>query len=357
MTDGGTFVGEQGEKFAGVERIAVLRGGGLGDVMFAMPAITALAAAYPEASITLLSTPAAVALLRDRPGPVTEVVELPNAEGVRPGPEDPEQTAEFLARMRQRRFDLAVQVHGGGRYSNPFLLELGARHTVGTRTPDAAALERNLPYVYYQQEMLRALEVVGLAGAEARDLEPRLTVTDAERAAAREHRTGQPLLTIHPGATDPRRRWPAERFAEVARRAAAAGWQVLVVGDAGDVGAAEQIAAGGGVSLAGQLSLSELLGVLAESDVMLGNDSGPRHLALAVGARTVGLYWLGNLINAGPMGRGRHRVQLSWVTCCPVCGADVTQVGWTAERCEHDPSFLTGIGVDEVWADVRALGA
>ena len=46
--------------------------------------------------------------------------------------------------MRARRFDLAVQVHGGGRYSNPFLLRLGARHTVGTRTPDAAELERTL---------------------------------------------------------------------------------------------------------------------------------------------------------------------------------------------------------------------
>lgn len=353
MTEGETFVGAAGEKFPDVARIAVLRGGGLGDVMFAMPAVTALAAAYPDAEITLLSTPAARALLADRPGPVDEVLELPFAEGVRPGPEDPAAVTEFIDRQRGRGFDLAVQVHGGGRYSNPFLLELGARHTVGTQTPDAVALERNLPYVYYQNEMLRALEVVGLAGAPVVDLEPRLAVTEADRAAARAHRTGQPLLTIHPGATDPRRHWPTERFAEVATRATAAGWQVIVVGDESD---AERAAEIGGTSLAGKLSLPELLGVLAESDVMLGNDSGPRHLALAVGTATVGLFWLGNLINAGPMGRGRHRTHMSWVTHCPVCGADVTKVGWTAERCEHDPSFLTGIGVDEVWADVVALG-
>ncbi|AMJ45269.1 glycosyltransferase family 9 protein [Corynebacterium stationis] len=356
MTNCGTFVGEQGDKFTGVERIAVLRGGGLGDVMFSMPAITALADAYPDASITLLCTPAAVSLLQDRPGPVSEVVELPISQGVRPGRENPWQIAEFLKRMKERHFDLAVQLHGGGRYSNPFLLELGARHTVGTCTPDAVPLERNLPYVYYQHEMLRALEVVGLAGAEVRDLEPRIVARRTEREVARQYRTGQRLLTIHPGATDPRRRWPVERFAEIARRAVAADWQVLVVGDAADMEAAERIARdAGGRSLAGSLTLSELVGVLAESDVVLGNDSGPRHLALAVGTRTVGLYWVGNLINAGPLGRGKHRVQLSWVTNCPVCGVDVTQVGWTAERCDHDPSFLTGIGVDDVWADVQAL--
>ncbi|HEY8590845.1 MAG TPA: glycosyltransferase family 9 protein, partial [Naasia sp.] len=38
---------------------------------------------------------------------------------------------------------------------------------------------------------------------------------------------------------------------------------------------------------------------------------------------------------------------------CPVCGADVTSVGWTAERCEHDPSFVASIGVDDVWGDVE----
>ena len=179
------------------------------------------------------------------------------------------------------------------------------------------------------------------------------------------------LLTIHPGATDPRRRWPAESFGEVAASAAADGRQVLIVGDDGDVDTAGEIidvaqrrlreqgteTASTVTSVAGKLSLPELLGVLALSDVMLGNDSGPRHLAMAVGTRTVGLFWLGNLINAGPLGRGRHRTHMSWVTHCPECGADVTQVGWTAERCEHDPSFLAGIEPAAVCADIRALMA
>lgn len=358
-----TFVGNAGERFEHVRRIAVLRGGGLGDLMFAVPAMTALAAAYPDAKITLLGTPAHRALLEGRPGPVSEVAVLPYASGVRPGPEDPAETAAFRARMREVRFDLAVQVHGGGRYSNPFLLELGARHTVGTRTEDATPLERNLPYQYYQHEMLRALEVVGLAGAPVQTLEATLAVTEQERAAAAPLRdpgaTG--LLALHPGATDPRRCWPVERFSRLASLAAADGWQVVVIGDGADHETARAVVDGAGndrvTSLAGTQSLSELVGLLALSDVVVGNDSGPRHLAMAVGTPTVGLYWVGNSLNAGPLGRGRHRVHLSWVTHCPVCGVDVTQVGWTAERCEHDPSYLDSIDPAAVYADVQALAA
>lgn len=372
----GTGVGPLMERFHDVERIAVLRGGGLGDLLFAYPALSALAAAYPEAAITLLGVPLHAELLRDRPGPVTGVEVLPYAPGVRPGPANSEATADFFTAMRSREFDLAVQIHGGGRNSNPFLLELGARHTIGTRTPDAAELERTLPYFYYQNEFLRALEVVGLAGATPVSLEPHLTVTE-EEAVAGLSLTGagtRPLLVIHPGATDERRRWPASSFATVAARAARDGSDVVLVGDDGDAPLAADIVqraraqaqAGTSqtaqsdariVSLAGQLSLSELTGVLSAATVVVGNDSGPRHLAQAVGTPTVGIYWAGNVINAGAMGRMLHRVHLSWTTQCPVCGVDVTQVGWTAERCEHDDSHVQQIQPDAVYNDVRDLTA
>lgn len=357
------FVGRVGDRFPGVEKIAVLRAAGIGDLMFAMPAIEALAAAYPDAELTLIGSPAGRALLEGRPGPVDEVIVPPAAAGIMPGREDTVELDAFFEEMQGRGFDLAVQLHGGGRQSNPFLLRLGARHTVGARTPDAVPLERNLPYVYYQSEMMRWLEVAGLAGAPAVTLEARLTVTDSERSAARAHRdvARKRLLTIHPGATDPRRRYP--HFGEVAARAATDGWQVLVVGDDSDVEAAEVIVAaahaaspGSAVSLAGRIPLPELLGVLSISDVMAGTDSGPRHLAMAVGTPTVGLFWVGNVMTAGPLGRERHRIHISWVTECPVCGVDVTQVGWTAERCEHDPSYLAEVDPHEVYADVMELG-
>jgi ADP-heptose:LPS heptosyltransferase len=371
-------VGPVLEKFTDVSRIAVLRGGGLGDLMFALPAMSALKAAYPGASLTLLGTPMHAELLSQSEGPVDETVILPFSEGVRPGAEDEDELESFFARMRERSFDLAVQLHGGGRYSNPFLLRLGARHTVGTRTPDAARLERTVPYLYYQHEPMRALEVAGFAGAAPVELEARMRTLPEfrQRLTARlERMQSSPergRVVIHPGATDPRRRWPAERFGAVARMAADDGFRVLVIGDHSEKELAEAVvehAVGRGAaddapetgpqveSLAGQLGLGELAALLADCSVVVANDSGPRHLAQALGAPTVGVFWTGNAINAGPLGRSLHRIHLGWTTRCAVCGVDVTQVGWTAPRCPHDESTVEAVAPEAVYEDVRQLTA
>lgn len=363
----GWGVGPVLEKFADVSRIAVLRGGGLGDLLFALPAVTALVAAYPGAAVTLLGSPGHADLLRSTLAPVGDVRILPAAEGLRPGTNDPSGVEEFVASMRREEFDLAVQLHGGGRFSNPFLLRLGARHTVGSRTPDAAPLERTVPYTYYQHEPLRGLEVAGLAGAPPVQLEARLRPMEVSAAGVTDllqshgDSPGTPVVAIHPGATDPRRRWPAERFGEVAAACAADGCRVLVVGTADEQPLADDVVAAAGssrvTSVAGELSLGSLAALLEQCAVLLGNDSGPRHLAQALGTPTVGLYWVGNLINAGPLGRTQNRVHLSWLTHCPECGADVTQVGWTAARCAHDTSLLAGISAADVYRDVRNFTA
>lgn len=363
----GRGVGPVLEKFPDVERIAVLRGGGLGDLLFALPAVSALAAAYPGAAITLLGTPGHAELLQNTRGPVHDVRVLPFAEGIRPGTEDPAAVEAFIGSLRREKFDLAVQLHGGGRFSNPFLLRLGARHSVGLRTDDAAPLERSVPYIYYQHEPLRGLEVAGLAGAPPVELEACLRPLDrfgvevAQLLAELGADPSAPVVAIHPGATDPRRRWPAEGFAEVAAACAADGCRVLVLGAAEERDLADEVVAAAGseqvMSIAGRFSLGTLAALLGRCSVLLGNDSGPRHLAQALGTPTVGLFWVGNLINAGPLGRALHRVQLSWVTRCPDCGADLTQVGWTAARCVHEPSLLGSISPDVVYADVRQFTA
>jgi ADP-heptose:LPS heptosyltransferase len=357
----GMGVGPVLEKFNSVSRIAVLRGGGLGDLIFAIPAMAALKAAYPAASITLLGTPIHKALLEAVKSPVDDVVVLPFAEGVRPGEEDEAGLDVFFTDMRARNFDLAVQLHGGGRYSNPFLLRLGARHSVGTRTADAASLERTMPYLYYQHEPLRALEVAGFAGAFPVDLEARLAPADTAAPGAADGAGAQPLVVVHPGATDPRRRWPAERFAELASACAADGSHVAIIGDGSEQELAERVAALAASadvrSLAGALDMGGLVRLLARADVVVANDSGPRHLAQALGVPTVGIFWAGNVINAGALGRSLHRLHASWVTVCPTCGIDVTQVGWTAPRCVHDDSVVAGIDVQDVYEDVRSLAA
>jgi ADP-heptose:LPS heptosyltransferase len=348
-------IGPAGTHLPGVARIAVLRGGGLGDLLFAMPAIQSLADAYPAARIVLLGTPVHAALLTGREGPVDEVALLPVAQGVHepPGKEpDPAEQERFFA----QHFDLAVQLHGGGRWSNPFLRRFGAKYTVGSRTPDAEPLDRWVPFRYFQHEMMRALEVVGLAGAAPTALEPRLAVTtkDLDEASSALADLPRPILAVHPGATDPRRRWPAESFVDVMASVAGIG-SVVVVGTESEQEVAD-LAQQKGLqvrSLVGKLSMSGLVGVLRESRVVLANDSGPRHLAQAVGTPTVSVYWMGNVINAGPHGRALHRVHISWTAQCPVCGVDCTRQD--VPRCEHDVSFVADVPPDEVLADVLDL--
>ena len=355
--------------FEGVRRLAVLRGGGIGDLMAALPALDALRAAYPDAEIVMLTTPLLDALMEGRPSPVdrTVVVPLfPDAEG--PGGMrwwDDASTLGLIEEVRDGGVDLAVQLHGGGRNSNPFLLALGARHTVGCATPDAPRLERWMPHEYYQRELDRWLEVAALAGAPAVGYAPSVRLRDEDLAAAEPwiDPAARGLVVVHPGATDVRRRWPAERFAAVARELAEGGWQVLVVGDNGERDLAEEIvgrangraasAAGSVASAAGQTSLAGLVGLLGAAQLVVANDSGPRHLADALGTRTASVFWAPNLVNAGPRGRRHHRVQVAWRTGCPVCGADGTD--HTADRCGHEVSWVDAVPVESVLADAASL--
>jgi len=124
-----------------VKKIAVLRANAIGDFVLALPALDALRAAYPGAEIVLLGQPWHKRFLDGRPGPLNHTVIVPRKRGVRedretPGVEDPPEVFEqFFAKMRGERFDLALQMHGGGLNSNPFLLQLGARITAGCATP------------------------------------------------------------------------------------------------------------------------------------------------------------------------------------------------------------------------------
>ena len=360
--------GDGWNRFSDVERIAVLRAGGLGDFLFALPALHALRETYPGSEITVLGAPMHAELMLGRPGPPDRVMVVPPVEGVRPGASDPAHVAAFLDEMRASDFDLAVQLHGGGRNSNPFVQQLGARHTIGTRTPDAAALERTTPYLYYQNEFVRGLEVAALAGARPSryGYEPVLARTPGAsglRVLQREgiQVQGRPLVVMHPGASDPRRRWPAEHFARIAAELSAVGAAVVVVGEAGERQLCDAVVHGAqqrdaaAASVAGRLDLGELAAVLGDADVVIANDSGPRHLAHALGTATVGVYWIGNLINAGPLTRAHHRVHLGWTTHCPVCGVDCTAENPASARCEHDVSFVAEVPWPEVLSSALDL--
>jgi ADP-heptose:LPS heptosyltransferase len=298
------------ELVEGVHKLAVLRANAIGDYLVSLPAIQALRAAYPAAELVLLGADWHAGFLAGRPGPVDRCLPVPPTVGVRDDqpPAPPAEVDRFFARMRAERFDLAVQLHGGGRHSNPFLRRLGARVTAGSRTPDAPPLDRTVPYTGHQHEIHRFLEVAAVVGAAPVTLEPRLAVTDADRAEAAAVLAGddRPLVVLHPGAKDPRRRWPVERLAVVASELDRKGTRLAVVGTASERGLVDRLVDGldgHAADLAGRLGLGGLAGLLEQATLLVGNDSGPRHLAAAVGTATVAVHWGVSLGSYGPLYR------------------------------------------------------
>jgi ADP-heptose:LPS heptosyltransferase len=361
-----TAVGPLGERWPGVERIVVLRGGGLGDLLSALPAMDALKSAYADAELVVLCAPTNAALLTGRPSPADRAVGLPCARGVH-GPKrrarrtDARRGIPPIGRREAHRPRGAAA--RGGRWSNPFVRGLKPRWTLGTRTPDAEPLTRWLPYRQHQHEVMRWLEVVGLAGAPVGSVTPRVVVTAADVAKARRvmPKSEIPTVSLHPGGRDPRRRWPPERFAALAERCIDEGRRVVMIGTRAERRLLRDIAAKVGVlgGTKGRLLLQDamdmptLVGVLAHSDILVGNDSGIRHLAQAVGTATVGMYWIGNAFHAGRLGRAQDRMFMSWTVHCPVCGRACTQT--EMPPCGHDVSFVADVSVDEVLDEVREL--
>jgi ADP-heptose:LPS heptosyltransferase len=174
-------------------------------------------------------------------------------------------------------------------------------------------------------------------------------VTDADRREAEPVLAacaGRPLAVLQPGSSDPRRCWPAARFAAVGDALAATGAVVAVNGSAGEAGLAGAVIGHmrrPALDLAGRLSLGGLCGLLEGAALMVSNDTGPLHLALAVGTPSVGIFWFTNLVDGTPLRQDLLRVALSLRLHCPVCGQENVH-----RRCAHDPSFVDDVSVEQV---------
>jgi ADP-heptose:LPS heptosyltransferase len=154
-----------------VRKIAVLGPDGVGEFMFCLPALHALKHSYPDAQLVCLGLPWHAAFLAGRPGPVDRSVVAPTIR--QPGAA----LEAFVDAMRAERFDLALQMAGGGRYANALLARFDARLAVGMRSADAAPLDRAIAYGAPVNRRLQLLEVAALAGARAWPMKRQLQAT------------------------------------------------------------------------------------------------------------------------------------------------------------------------------------
>lgn len=268
-------------------RVVVLRALGLGDLLAAVPALRALRGALPDASVTLLGPRDVGGLLRDA-GLVDAVVAH---QGLDPLPE------------AVHGADLAVNLHGKGPQSHRLLRATRPGRLVGF----ADVTTGTVGPVWDDTEHERARwcrlvrETFGVsADPDDARISPELPEPLARAA-----------VVVHPGAAAGSRRWPAERWAEVAARMAAHG-DVVVTGSPAERTLAREVAAGASLPpesvLAGTTDVRDLAALVASARLVLSSDTGVAHLAPAFGTPSVTLFGPTSPTTWGPPPGRTHRV-------------------------------------------------
>jgi len=340
-----------------VRRIAVLRANGLGDFLFATPAIRALAKTFPDGEITLLCQPWLRPFIDGRYRYIHQTRAVPPYEGIRlastPETWSRRESDEFFVECRANRFDLAIQMHGGGVQSNPFVQMLGARTTLGLTGRGVTPLDVNQTYQFYQHEVLRYLELVAQIGVEPDGLHmeaPELSGDLEELLGVWPDCATNRYLVINPGASDSRRHWPIERFAAVVDHVYRTyGLSCVVTGSLAERGLAQRLRDGCNapiVDLVGQITIGATVALLRRALLIVSNDTGLSNLAYALDRPAVVIYWCGNLITAGPFTRRKFRPVLSWTLDCPACGS---------RECRCAVSFVQDASLADVLTEVDDL--
>ena len=273
-------------------KILVVRLDTIGDVLLSEPALRALRARFPRSIIHLLTSPSGAAVLAGSPA-LDQVIPFRAPwhavwRGQRVGLADLLAVVRMARRLRTERYDLGIELRADVR-DIAFLAVTGPRVLVGDSwrgghwllTVDAKA-----PTDAHRVEF--ALAIAAAAGADPTPSAPQLVLTEQHHQAAARALAplaGRPFLALHLGAGFPSKCLPVEHFARVAARLGRER-AIVVVGGPEDrplVEAFCRCVPFPVLDLVGQLSLKETAAVLARADLFLGNDSGPMHLAAAVG--------------------------------------------------------------------------
>lgn len=209
-------------------------------------------------------------------------------------------------------------------------------------------------------ERHRVHEFLALVGAETAG-DPPAPVLRLPNAVERTGGVGEPLVVaLFPGANGESRRWPAGRFSALAQRLATAGRRVLVLGGPGEEGLTEVVASAGAaygecVDLGGRTDLAGLAEVLAGCDVLVTNDTGPMHLAAALGTPVVALEGPADVRQTRPLGTRVRLVGRFDLPCVPCVKNRCPRTGPGTELTEARNECMWLISVDEVEREVQEL--
>ncbi|GAB2524019.1 glycosyltransferase family 9 protein [Spirosoma aerophilum] len=303
------------------QRIAIFRAIKLGDLLCAVPAFRALRTAFPVAHIALMGLPWAEEFVASYPQYFDEFVDFPGWPGLPEQPVDPVRTVLFLEQMQSRQWDVVLQMQGNGTLVNAMLSLLNAKALAGyypEGVPSEAWVASTglfMPYPIVSHEVLRHVRLMSFLGItpQGYDLEFAPGETALRQAlnlvSTLKLEPGR-YVCLHPGGVSGRR-WPAQRFAEVADALAERGYAVVLTGTPGEVPIVEDVRAQmthPAVSLAGQTTLRLLGAILHFSALLVSNDTGVAHLATACHTPSVIIFTSADPAEWGPLDTKRHHV-------------------------------------------------
>jgi len=292
-----------------IKKILVRVPNWIGDAVMCLPALESLKALYPSSEIFLLAKPSVVPVFENSPALAGFIL----VEGGRHSGFFG--TLRLSRELRARDFDLAVLFQNAfGAALVSFLA--GVKERVGyARDMRSALLTKAVPVsaeIKKRHQIFYYLNIIKALGAKVPEAPvPKIYITGKEAASARaflerEGLSGKPVFGAAPGAAfGPAKRWPVERFAAVLKGLVdeyKGGALVFGGPDDKEACAGVKAALPSTIDLSGKMTLRESSALVALTSVFITNDSGPMHLAAAIGVPTIGIFGSTEDSLTGPTG-------------------------------------------------------
>ncbi|MCL5411145.1 MAG: glycosyltransferase family 9 protein [Patescibacteria group bacterium] len=311
------------------QRIAIVRALHIGDLLCAVPAFRAVRNAFPQAEITLVCMPWAKEFVQRYSHYLDRFLEFPGYPGMDDGRVKPKEIVKFLAGAQKEDFDLAIQLHGDGIMSSPFTVLLGAKLTAGYYRRGFAnpGLDFALPNNQDDHEIIRNLKVLKVIGIDSDDVAVDFPITKEDKEAllrlekAYRFPVGKKLVAFHPGSKAPTRRWNPLSFTQLAdEMVGRLGVQLILTGGPQEEGLVNQIQTAmkeKAVNLAGKTTLGSLAALFEKLSLLITNDTGPAHIAYALGTKSVTIFGGADPRRWAPLDEANHKIIRKKVSCNP----------------------------------------